>query len=288
MLKTRLLQSVFLVLVVALAASGIVDDTSRDMAQKSFTRALVTFAAARTLNGVISAAQGTEVALEPGGVGVILSIGEALDPINDLVERFSSVMLVASSSLGLQNILLGISRWWGMSAALAAIALVTLVCLWIPSLKGSRTTAIFTQMFLMLLFLRFVIPLLIIGTNLVTEVFLAEELEQSRLALEATSAEIEEINDAEPAPSPADQSLLDRLRSSIGESLESMNASRRLDQLKETASNAAEHIINLIVIFVLQTILVPLALFWVLLEIAKGWISRLAHGNYRRPSVEAS
>jgi hypothetical protein len=66
------------------------------------------FAVARTLNGVISAAQGTEVALEPGGVGVVLSVGEILDPINDLIERFSAVMLIAASSLGLQALLLNI------------------------------------------------------------------------------------------------------------------------------------------------------------------------------------
>lgn len=277
--RGRLFASLIIAVTVALAASGVVDDTSRDIAERSLTRALVTFAAARTLNGVISAAQGTEVALEPGGVGVILSIGEALDPINDLVERFSSVMLVAASSLGLQNILLVMSRWWGMSAALGVMALATLVFLWWPSVRGGRTAAIATQMFLMLLFLRFVIPLLIIGTDIVTEAFLAEELEQSRAALEATTSEIEDLSEAEEPPPVGDRSMLDRLGALIGDSLASINASQRLEQLKNAASNAAEHIINLIVIFVMQTILLPLALFWVLLEIAKGWVGRIARGS---------
>ena len=72
----------------------------------------MTFAIARTLDGVISVAQGTEVAVEPGGVGVNFALGQALDPINDLVERFSAAMLVATSSLALQNVLLRISEWW--------------------------------------------------------------------------------------------------------------------------------------------------------------------------------
>ncbi len=279
MTSTPLVRSVLIVAAIALAASGLLDDTSREMAEKSFTRALVTFAAARTLNGVISAAQGTEVALEPGGVGVILSIGQALDPINDLVERFSSVMLVAASSLGLQNILLSISRWWGMSAALGAIGALTLVCLWLPSVASGRVALIASRMFTMLLFLRFVIPLLIIGTNLVSAAFLNEELESSRAALEATSQEIAQISEAEPEVQAEDRSLLDRLGSMIDESLESINAKRRLEQLKATTSNAAEHIINLIVIFVLQTVLLPMALFWVLLEVAKGWVGRMARGG---------
>ena len=42
----------------------------------------------------------------PAGVGVTLSIGELLDPFNDMVERFSWVMLLTSVSLGIQKILL--------------------------------------------------------------------------------------------------------------------------------------------------------------------------------------
>lgn len=87
-------------LAVAAAFTGVLDDVGRETAEQAFSRALVTFAIARTLNGVISVAQGTEVAVEPAGVGVNFAPGEVLDPINDLVERFSSVMLVATSVLG--------------------------------------------------------------------------------------------------------------------------------------------------------------------------------------------
>ena len=272
--RPGLVRSLFIVLVVGVAASGLLDDASRDVAEASFKRALVTFAAARTLNSVISTAQGTEIALEPGGVGVVLSIGEALDPINDLIERFSSVMLVAASSLGLQNILLGISRWWGMNLALGILALGALVAIWLPALEGTRTRTVISRMFLILLFVRFAVPLLILGTGLISQVFLDDSLAESTAVLEATSTEIEAIGGSEaPEPDP-DQGLMDRLGAMLDESVRSLNAADRLEQLKETASNAAESIINLIVIFVLQTILLPLGIFWLLLEIAKGYISR--------------
>ena len=106
---------------VAIALTGFADDTSDDYADQALKRALVTFAVARTLNGVISVAQGTEVAVEPAGVGVVFTFGQILDPINDLVERFSTVMLVATSSLGLQNVLLDITGWWGTSALLLVL-----------------------------------------------------------------------------------------------------------------------------------------------------------------------
>ncbi|MEM9209159.1 MAG: hypothetical protein AAGA61_07925 [Pseudomonadota bacterium] len=274
MKRQGILHSLFVVAVVGVAVSGLLDDASRDVAEASFKRALVTFAAARTLNGVISAAQGTEIALEPGGVGVILSIGEALDPINDLIERFSSVMLVAASSLGLQNILLGISRWWGMNLALGIIALGALAAVWLPALEGSATRTVLSRMFLILLFVRFAVPFLILITGLVSQVFLDDSLAESTAVLEATSTEIEALGATEaPDPNP-EQGIMDRLGAMLDDSVRSLNAADRLEQLKATASNAAESIINLIVIFVLQTILLPLGIFWLLLEIVKGYVSR--------------
>lgn len=41
-------------------------------------RALVTFALTRTLNGVISVAQGTQLAFQPAGVGVVVYVIETL------------------------------------------------------------------------------------------------------------------------------------------------------------------------------------------------------------------
>ena len=69
----------------------------------SLERALYTFAVARGLNAVISVIQGTVVSGSPGGIGLQFSVGEILDPINDLLERFSWIMLFSTISLGIQN-----------------------------------------------------------------------------------------------------------------------------------------------------------------------------------------
>ena len=111
--RRKALWSGLAVLAVVTVLSGLIDDTSRRYASEAFTRALVTFAVARTLDGVISVAQGTEVAIEPGGVGVNVSAGHVLDPITDLGERFSAVILVAITSLWLQYGLLRVATWWG-------------------------------------------------------------------------------------------------------------------------------------------------------------------------------
>ncbi len=274
--RSKVLWSVVAVAATAIAWGGQADALGRAYAQETLTRALVTFAIARTLNGVISTAQGTELSIEPGGVGVNFHIGEILDPINDLIERFSVVMLVATSSLGLQNVLLGITAWWGLSALLTAAAVVALATLWAPA--SVPISARLAQRWLAIIALvRFAIPALMITTTLVFNGFLAEEHAAATQALEQTGSDIEEIaEDAAPAEPAEDESLVNQLGNMLGEGLRSLNARERIEQLRVRVAGAVEHVINLIVIFVFQTILLPLAFLWFVIELAKSIVSRTA------------
>ena len=274
MLNKRLFWTAVIALALAGAITGHVDKASEEQAENALKNALVTFAVARTLNGVISAAQGTEVALEPGGVGVILSVGEVLDPINDLIERFSTVMLIASSSLGLQALLLNITSWWGVTAMLFAAAVAFLVVIWAPRSLAATYAGPAVRILLIMLFVRFAVPVLIVGTTVISDAFLAPEQEAATAILRDTTAEIEQINEEAQPASADEQSLMDRLGEMIDDSLESIQVGDRLKELKESASNAAEHIVSLIAIFVLQTILLPLLFLWLFIEGLKGIASR--------------
>jgi hypothetical protein len=279
MLRRNLFLTVLGLVAVAAALSGRLDQAGDEQAEAAFKRALVTFAVARTLNGVISVAQGTEVAVEPAGVGVNFTVGQILDPINDLVEQFSAVMLVAASSLGLQNVLLQMTGWWGTTAALVAAVIAGIVVLWWPGQGARRFDAVAVRLLLIVFFLRFTMPLLVLGTNLVFDTFLAAEQEAATLALEATRQEIEELNQETAPPAPEEESLMGRLGAMLDESLKSMNVGQRLDDLRDRVSNASEHIINLIVIFVMQTILLPLAFLWLIIESLKTLGGRAARGS---------
>ena len=274
MLKKRLLWTAVILLAVVGAATGHIDRASEDQAEAALKNALVTFAVARTLNGVISAAQGTEVALEPGGVGVVLSVGEVLDPVNDLIERFSAVMLVAASSLGLQTLLLNITSWWGVSAFLFAAAAGFLVVIWAPRSTAARYAGPALRLLLILLFVRFAVPVLIVGTTLISDAFLAPEQEAATAILRDTTEDIERINEEAQPVTPGEQSFMDRLGEMIDESLQSMRVGDRMRELKESASNAAEHIVSLIAIFVLQTILLPLLFLWLFMAGLRGIAGR--------------
>jgi hypothetical protein len=270
------LTAAFVVLAVATAFSGLVDEPSRAQAEAAFARSLVTFALARTLDGLISVAQGTQVAVEPGGVGVNFALGQLLDPINDLVERFSVAMLVATSSLGLQNVLLRMSTWWGTNLALAVVAAFTLVALWRPALLGGIRESTAIRVFSLFLFVRFAVPVFVIGSNVVFQIFLASEQEAAHEALMLTSAEIEDLT-AQGTPAPAeDPSLSQRLQSLLDDSLRALDVQDRIERLRERVSDAVEQIINLIVIFAMQAIILPLAFLWLFAELLRKLAARTA------------
>lgn len=302
----KLVRTLLILIVAGVAATGLADSTSRDFAQKSLSRALVTYAAARTLNGVVSVAQGTEVALEPGGVGVVLTPGQVLDPINDLIERFSSVMLVAASSLGLQIILLKITSTWAVTALLIVALAVWLVLIWLPKLQDSKYVVPITNIALLFVFVRFAVPIVVICTNFMFSTFLLTEHDTAAAALDGASAKIEQINtqsetgNRDEARSQADQAeegeetgdyIKDIIASGeeyisrIGDSTKelaagvtdwfgNMSVGDRMAELKASATEATGHIIDLIVIFVLQTILFPLGFLWILIEVLKATATR--------------
>ena len=76
------------------------DTTANAQLDAGLKRAAATYASARLLNGAISVVQGTQISAAPAGMGMTFAPGEILDPLNDLVEQFSQVMLVAINDLG--------------------------------------------------------------------------------------------------------------------------------------------------------------------------------------------
>lgn len=275
-MRQKVLWTLFAVAVCGLALSGVADRLGKDYAAGALERAFVTWAVARGLNGVISVAQGTEIALEPGGVGVNLTVGQILDPVNDLIEQFSSVMLVATSAIGLQTILLRITGSGGVSLLLAASALFALLMVWLPAAQRSTRLRAFALRFLLIsVLLRFAVPFLVIGSNVIFDRFLAVEQQSATEALRVTTAEIEEISQQdEPAAGADGRNMLQRFGDMVGDSIQSLNVRERLAELKARASGATEHVVNLIVIFLLQTIALPLGFLWLLMQAAKSVAGR--------------
>ncbi len=265
------LLSLLLVLLAALSTAPFVDQRAMADYEQLFQRAFITFALARTINGVISAVQGTEVALQPAGVGVTLTPGEILDPVNDLVERFSLIMLAATISLGIQNVLLDISAWWPVQALVVALAAWLVIRLWYPG-QGRKTYMIlFRRVFLLLLFIRFAVPVMLIANDLLYQQFLEPRYTQSTEIITEAGRDLEQLSkdaSAQDAENAGD-GVLDAISNAWSSTVDSMDVSGRFERLRTRAGEVTEHVIQLSVVFILQTGILPVVFLWVFLQLFK-------------------
>lgn len=275
----KLLLSLCGLLLLGLAHGGWLDATGREYTEAGFKRALVTFGIARGLNGVISVAQGTEVAFQPAGVGVNFAPGQILDPANDLIERFSWIMLLSSSSLGLQRVLLEMTSWGGYTWLVTLVTGLALLALWWPRRLGTRLRQVLIQAAMLLLVVRFAIPVIALAGEGVYELFLQPRYAASTVELEQSARHIGRINQStrrqlEQEGSPG---LLDRAQQAYDSMIGSLDIEARAAELRTTVARIGEHTIDLIVVFVLQTVLLPLLFLWLLARLVKGLGRALRH-----------
>ncbi len=234
-------------------------------------RGLITFASARALNAVISVAQGTEVAIEPMGVGVNLTPGQLLDPINDLVEQFSNIMLVACVALGAQKILINVGSYW-----LFSMMLTISVFGWsYLHIKLKQPPSYLSKLIVILLMIRFAIPMVVIGADLLFQKFLATEYQHNQQAINKAPEQINEIrHQNEPLPLTKDNGWWDKsvltLKDAMNKTGETLDIKKQVSELQKRAEQWTSHIVNLIVIFLLQTLVIPVLLMWILYAMVRN------------------
>jgi hypothetical protein len=263
----RLILALGLALILIPTWTGQLDTIAQARTHTAFENALVTFAVARGLNGVISVAQGTELAFQPAGVGVIVSAGEILDPLNDLVEQFSWLTLLAASSLGAQIVLSEMFATAFANAVLTLAVVLAVVALAFAP-RSSRLGEGLVKLAVALALIRFALVFATLSTSVISASFLNEREQASVAYLSATRATIETTADT-PAPATGERDTLGRLSDLLDEAREAVQLEARIDRLQARVEGAISHIVNLIVVYTIETILLPVALLiaaWALLK----------------------
>jgi len=257
-----------LVLIVLILSSWLkfLDVPATKLVNEGFKRALVSFGTARALNAAISAVQGTEVAIQPMGVGVTFTPGQLLDPVNDLVENFSSLMMAACIAFGIQKFLISIGSNWIISLLLTVSAIGWG---WFY-LRQQQPFRWLSRLLVILLMIRFAIPVITIGTDFLFKKYLNAEYTVNQQAISQASSQVKAFKPS-AAMKVEDKSWLAMAKDSaqviVSKSKEAFNFEAYVQKLKQTTESWTEHIINLIVIFLLQTLVIPVLLIWALYSI---------------------
>lgn len=235
-IKTLLL-SISIFFVTFLALSPMMDAISYDHHNKAFERSLATFAIAKGLNGVISVLQGTEVQGSVVFASATFTIGEILDPLNDMIERFSWVMLASTIALGIEKLLIDMGGALALKVIIGLLAGTTLLCLWVPRLQFAKYWI--SRIFAVFLILRLLMPLLEGANSMIYTHYTEPMYQKATASLHVASTDLQ------------------KLKNNLTQKELSF-----FEKLQQRFENTTKEMISMMVIFVLHSMLLPLLFLW--------------------------
>ncbi|PWE20011.1 hypothetical protein DF188_08845 [Aliarcobacter skirrowii] len=253
-----LILSIFIIFA---SSSVVVNESAKDVIDKSFNQALIVFGSAKALNAVISLAQGTEINLP----FVVVAIGEVLDPINDLVEQFSLIMLASLVSLGIQKILLNFvsNDFFNLTFIISILVFNIFLFLKFKNIESIKNMAL--KLTLILLFLRFSIPFVAYLNEYSYDYFIKPQynIEQLNETILNTKDEISKIN--LESVEEKESGFFEKFRQKFDMTF----YEKKVDEYKDAVDSSSDNIVDLIIVFIFQTILLPLFylfVFYILLK----------------------
>jgi hypothetical protein len=267
----RLLITLLVIGLVGLSWSGLLERNADARLSTVLERALITAAIARGLNGVISVAQGTEIAIQPIGVGVTITAGQILDPLNDLVERFSWLALVASASLGTQLLLTEIATEPAISAGVSILAAGFLLMLWWPG--GARVAGWLLRALALVLMIRFLFTVVSLTVGWVDAWVLEQRQQSAMTELTLAKDDIEAMQATPELPvTSSESSIRQRFNDFMDESRQLLDLEAQIGALEARTESAIEHLLALTVLFLVQTLLVPIGAFWLAISAFQAFL----------------
>ncbi len=249
----------------------VLDEKTDSFFQESITKAGIAYATCRVINASVSIIKESKLMLEPAGVGVSLAVGQALDPIDDMTERLSDVLVTAITSLGVQKLAYEIS----VSTAPPIVAVFLFVLSTLIWFDNERITALQKTMIRFILLIaiaRFCLPLSTIANEFVHEHYFLEKISTANKELAVGSAELDKLKDVSL---PEIDGVLGTIQNSSA-FLKSKTTEFK-NVLVYTVSNAGkiiENLLNLtflyVGIFLIQVIIFPLLTFWFMAKAANA------------------
>lgn len=226
--------SIAIILIVLASQFRVIDGYVESYTDESIKKGAIVFATARGINALVSMAQSTTVE-----VGLIVSgsvsIGEILDPLNDLIERFSFIMTLVLSALVAIKVLLLISAHDFFNYLIVAMGAFSIAVIYFNRRKEGEAVLKF---FAIVVFVRFSLGIMVALNSVVDHAFLKDEIDTHEQEIELFKDELK----------------LDSLDSKVVE----IGFFKSLERKVESSVSSFLH---LMVIFILKSIVMPLSFF---------------------------
>jgi hypothetical protein len=281
----RLLLSILLLAgsVVLYLTSGLklplIDTEADRYFEESIKGATLAYASVRGVNAVVSVLKESEVEVSPAGVGINIAAGQILDPIDDMTERLSDVMVAAIVSLGIQKI--GYEAGAIISfKALALLLLLLIPLTWFRSERTVHISSLLLRIAVLLLALRFLLPLSALVNDALYQNVLKARIDQGVENLSIVSSSYEELSSLEEKE---ERGFFASITPSGSDKIQRTKRAffRVMDNVERIISSLLELTTLYITAFIVQTLLLPLFMLWIMIRIMNRpiidrWAGRIA------------
>ncbi len=247
----------------------ILDTTTDTYFSEAIVRAGAAYAACRAVNAAVSIVKDSTLQLEPAGVGVSLAVGQALDPVDDMTERLSDVLVTAITSLGVQKLLFEISISL-VPPVLSIFLFVLSVLLWFENERSALFQKTVMRFLLLIVITRFCLPISSMTNEFLHKQFFAVQMSDANQELTLASAELGKLLDFSV---PEIDGVLGTIKNSA--SLLKRKSVEFNNTLAAAVSNTGKTIENLLKLtflyvgmFLIQVIILPILSFWFLVKTA--------------------
>lgn len=247
-----------------------IDQNTDSYFSDSMTKAGVAYGVCRVVNASVSAIKESHIQIEPAGLGVSLAAGQVLDPLDDMTERASDILVTAIVSLGIQKIAYELCV--AFVPALLGCALIVLFG--ISFVKGDRATTLrglVVSSIILLAVARLFLPTSSMINSYLQENYFAPQIIKVQEELTMNSPELERLKDMSM---PEVDGVFGTVKNGfdfVGEKTSDLGTT-----LKAMVGNMESMISNLLklsylylAVFIVQVIILPVGAFWFLTRITR-------------------
>lgn len=212
-------------MLLTLAWTNAIDTAAIEYVNNSLVDAGLIFATARGINAVISVLQGTEI----DALFITITVGELLDPINDLIERFSAIMLAALAVLVVLKLMLEIVGNDAFNILLSVVAVIAIGAL---AFNRRDLYQIGAKLLVITIVLRFGLSFVAFATEIIDTNFLLDREKKQQQSMEIFLNELEELETAVGA-NPRFEKQIETLDDEVNSLNESMLERREASDVLE-------------------------------------------------------
>jgi ABC-type multidrug transport system fused ATPase/permease subunit len=230
---------------------------------ESITKAGLAYATCRVINASVSIIKDSSLHLEPAGVGISLAAGQAVDPIDDMTERLSDVLVTAITAIGLMKLGHEIAIHIA-PGLLAVLLLIATGLLWINNKKTDGVKKLLVGVIIIIVVGRICLPISAAVNDYLNNQFFYPQITEIREKLSLQFTALEQLNDY---TLPENKGVLGTLENSAQLIKQKTIALQKA--MKHLAANMGEMIDSLLKltflyvgVFLIQIILIPILMFW--------------------------